>query len=299
MISHYDQADQKDPEVDEEILEAPAQDGTLLPVKVFRPVATDKDATGLPLIVLYFAGGFIMGSPTTLTPLARLLVKQFNAVVVAPTHRLAPEHPFPTSVNDSWDTFSWIAANARSAFRADPSKGFIVGGVSSGSNISVVISHLARDTGLLPPITGVFLCCGGVRLAPKDADKLPEKYRERNLSRTQDSCVNSVITSSGLSKVGKEALKPDYNSKLYAPLIWPTEAGHKGLPKTYSQVCGMEGSRDEELIYDDMMKNEGIPTRLDLYPGLPHVFWHSFKDLPESKGWEKDTLDGFAWLLEH
>ena len=59
----------------------------------------------------------------------------------------------------------------------------------------------------------------------------------------------------------------------------------------------MDLARDELLIFDDMLKSEEVPTRLDLYPGLPHCFFYSFKELPQSKQWEKDTMDGFAWLL--
>jgi acetyl esterase/lipase len=202
-------------------------------------------------------------------------------------------------VEDGWDTLSWIASNT-AALRADPSKGFIVGGISSGSNITNVISHLARDKDLQPPITGVWLSCGGVRIAPKDAHLLPEQYQERNLSRMQDECVNSVTSSAGMEKFKKDALKADLNSRLFAPMIWSTEAGlgHKGFPKTYSQVAGIDTARDESLIFDDILKVEGIPTKLDLYPGLPHFFFYNFRSLPQSQQWIHDTIDGFAWLLK-
>ena len=59
----------------------------------------------------------------------------------------------------------------------------------------------------------------------------------------------------------------------------------------------MEPSRDEVLIFDDMLKGEGIPTRLDMYRGLPHAFWLSYPGLPQAKQVQKDIMGGFAWLL--
>ena len=297
LVSIQDQADQKDPDIDEQTFHAPSRDKFSLPLKVFRPTtsSTPEANPNPPLIVIYFAGAFTLGSPTTMAPLARILVKHFHAVVIAPTYRLAPEHPFPTAFNDGWDTLSWVAAHASSALRADPAKGFIVGGISAGGNIANTLAHLARDTALQPPITGVWLSCIGVRLAPKDAHLLPEKYRARYLSREQPECVNSVVTTPAMVKLMAEFVKPDVNSKLYAPLLWPE--GHKGLPKTCSQVCGMEASRDEVLIFDDMLKGEGVETRVDLYEGLPHCFWHASKALPQARRWERDTTEGFGWLL--
>lgn len=60
----------------------------------------------------------------------------------------------------------------------------------------------------------------------------------------------------------------------------------------------MDPPRDEALIFDDMLKETGIETRMDLYRGLPHVFWHSHKELEQSREWVEDTLMGFQWLLE-
>jgi acetyl esterase/lipase len=59
----------------------------------------------------------------------------------------------------------------------------------------------------------------------------------------------------------------------------------------------MDTGRDELLIYDDMLKGEGVETKVDLWPGLPHVFWGLFKQLPQAQRWKEDTLNGFAWLL--
>lgn len=291
----------KDPAVQEETIQIPARDGFGLPTLVFR---SEADAGGSPrVIVLFYGGGNILGQPVMMAKLARSLVKQFGVTVLAPTYRLAPEHPFPAAVNDGWDALSWISGNAES-LKIDPRQGFIVGGISAGGNIANVITHLARDRGLRFPITGVWLSVPAVRLAPNDAKKLPQKYTDRMISHTQEAYINSPTLPPGMRRLIDRCNKRDEKSQLASPLVWHVssdqdrgEFGHKGMPRTYSQVCGADTGRDGLLIYDDMLKNEGVATRLDIYAGLPHVFWHSFKRLSQAKKWEQDTLDGFEWLL--
>lgn len=181
VVNMMDQRDKPDPDVQEKTVDVPVRDGTAISMKIFQPAQHDDGPRG-PLIVLFFAGGFVMGSPSTLGVLARPLVKRFKATVVAPAYRLAPEHPFPIAVHDAWDAVQWVGSNAHS-ISADPAKGFIVGGISSGALLANVVVHLAKDADAAPKISGAFLCCGSARVAAKDAEKLPESYRQRNLSR--------------------------------------------------------------------------------------------------------------------
>lgn len=303
MASFQEQGDETDPAVAEETIDIESRDGATLPLKVFRPAAnvdkTVEESSSWPLIVLYFPGGFIFDSPNSMAGLARIFVKKLDAVVVTPTYRLAPENAFPTWYNDGWDALQWIAGNASGALRANPSKGFIVGGISSGANVANVVAHHARDNALNPPLTGVWLSCAGIRLAPQYTDRLPQKYRERYLSRTQKECVNSGISSKEVSTFTRNLCDEDSESVLFAPLIWSDgpSFGHAGYPKTYLQVCGMNPPRDEALIFEDMLEEAGVSTRLDMYAGLPHVFWHVYKDLDQSKAWMQNTLKGFAWLM--
>ena len=298
FVKYAEQQDRPDQEVAEESLYAPARDGYDLLLKSFRraiPPAESEHGVVSPLIVLFFGGGFVLGNPTQMATFARSLVKRFDAVVVAPTYRLAPEHPFPTGVNDGWDAVLWIAENATTKLHANPDRGFIVGGTSSGGSIANVCTHKARDRQLQPPITGNWLGCAPVRLAPKDETKLRPEYRERLLSRTQEECINGPVLSPAFMRIMKHFYEHDENSELASPLMWPS--GHHGLPRTYSQVCGMDTARDELLVYDDMLKCEGTETKVDLWPGLPHTFWSLWKELPQAQKWEQDTLEGFAWLL--
>jgi acetyl esterase/lipase len=273
-VKHAEQQDRPDPEVAEESLYVPARDGYDLLLKVFRratPSAENERGAISPLIVLFFGGSFILGNPTQMARLARSLVKRFGAVVVAPTYRLAPEYPFPTGMNDGWDAVVWIAENATTRLRTDPDRGFLVGGISAGGSIANVCTHLARDCQLRPPITGNWLSCPPVRLAPKDEDKLPEKYRERFLSRTQEECVNGPVLSPELVRVTRHFNKRDEDSELASPLMWPS--GHHGMPRTYSQVCG-ELYRVTARLWDDYCLRGSI-VRYELMRKLCDRHGHS------------------------
>lgn len=91
--------------------------------------------------------------------------------------------------------------------------------------------------------------------------------------------------------------KPDPNSWLYNPFNHPD--GHAGLPPVYLQVCGMDPVRDEALIYDKVLREEyGVKTKLDVYPGVPHVFWVFFKDMKVTAQFQEDIVLGVKWLLE-
>ncbi len=61
----------------------------------------------------------------------------------------------------------------------------------------------------------------------------------------------------------------------------------------------MDPVRDEGLIYERILREEcGVKTRVDMYPGLPHLFWSFYPDLKRSRKLVDDTLEGVQWLLE-
>ena len=88
--------------------------------------------------------------------------------------------------------------------------------------------------------------------------------------------------------------KPDPNSPLASPVAFPS---HAGLPKTYFQACGKDPVRDCSIMLEQVYKDDGVPTKIDIYPGLPHAFWAIFPELEVSQKRERDAVEGLKWLL--
>ena len=159
----------------------PARDGHQIPARTYHPA--DVSGSVLPLFVYYHGGGFTFGDLETGDDNCRLLCARNRLIVLNVDYRLAPKHIFPKSVDDSWDALKWAATNAF-ALRANPKLGFLVGGVSAGGNLAGVLSYMARDEALKPPITGLYLsipCC----LMPQAFDLVPQ-WRNELLSIEQN-----------------------------------------------------------------------------------------------------------------
>lgn len=70
------------------------------------------------------------------------------------------------------------------------------------------------------------------------------------------------------------------------------------MPKTYFQACGWDVMRDCTLIIDQVWRDAGVKTRLDVYPGMPHAFWILELPIAQMRKFEEDTVAGLRWLLE-
>ncbi|KAF4337909.1 alpha beta hydrolase fold-3 [Fusarium beomiforme] len=275
-------------EVSEEEIQIPVRDGSKIRALVYRRKNT-QPTESRPLVVLIHGGGFILGNAEMEMPTCVEAVRRFDCVAVSLEYRLSPEVKFPVAYDDCWDALVWLSKNAE-ILQADLTRGFIFGGTSAGSHLSIPLAHKARDEGLSPPITGLYHCVPPA-LMPQ---ALTEKYKPLYNSREQ--LKNGMTLTEKSTEMYDKAVEPDFTSPLWNPLLWPT--GHKGLPPSFFQICGADLLRDEALIYErELRVKSGVRTKVIVYEGLPHVFWYDYPTHSASVRFADDAVAGLGWLL--
>ena len=97
------------------------------------------------VIVYYHGGGWVIGNIDEYHTLGCKLAERTSCAVVMVDYRKAPEHPYPTAVDDAYAALEWTAARiAEIAGRTVP---LFIAGDSAGGNISAVTAVRARDRG--------------------------------------------------------------------------------------------------------------------------------------------------------
>jgi acetyl esterase len=123
-----------------------------VPVRLFRPILNkgqESDiSNGLPVLVYFHGGGWLMGDLDTHDTLCRELANGSGCAVVSVDYRMGPEHRFPAAVDDCLAATYWVQRQA-AALGLDPMR-MAVGGDSAGGNLAAVVAIAARDAGDLP-----------------------------------------------------------------------------------------------------------------------------------------------------
>lgn len=92
---------------------------------------------GYPVVINFHGGGFTLGHSWDDARWCGTVVNECNAVVVSVDYRLAPEHPFPTAVEDGVDAVIYIYKHAEE-LGIDREK-IALSGFSSGGNMCFTV----------------------------------------------------------------------------------------------------------------------------------------------------------------
>jgi acetyl esterase len=212
-------------------------------------------------IVWLHGGGWVMDGLDASDAMCRLLADSSGATVVSVDYRVAPEHPFPTPLDDCSDALTWIAE------REGPSP-LVVGGDSAGGNMAAVCALRARDAG------GPALAAQVLVYPPTDTDMRTASYVEHG--------------SNQLLMLGAKEMEWFYDQYLpnaadrANPEVSPLRAPDlSGLPPAIVVVAEYDPLRDDGLRYAERLSTAGVDVTLLHYDDMPHVFF-SFVNLFET-----------------
>ncbi|MFB6128308.1 MAG: alpha/beta hydrolase [Halorhabdus sp.] len=226
----------------------PGPDGNL-PVRLYRP-----DAPGpYPTIVFFHGGGFVLGSIGTHDWLCRQLTRKTGAVVVSVEYRLAPEHPFPAAVEDTFAATRW-AANNPDRLASDGT--LIVAGDSAGGNLAAVVALVARDQDG-PDVDYQVLLYPGIGIN-EDQDSV----------RENDGIVLSVADLEWF-----RTCYYDGEIHLRNPYADPAEAcDRSGVAPATVVTAGFDPLRDGGVAYAEQLAGDGVDVTHRHYPDMIHGF---------------------------
>ncbi|MBW2371516.1 MAG: alpha/beta hydrolase [Deltaproteobacteria bacterium] len=174
-----------------------------------------------PVLVYLHGGGWVCGSPSTHRKLAHRFAEA-GYLVFNVDYRLAPEHPFPTPLDDCIEAIRWAARTAPE-YGGDPSR-LAVGGDSAGANLSAASAiQLAGD----PACPKAALLIYGVFDFATIGDMPDELAATGPMLELGERLVGMMV---------EAYLGPDRSEALLAdPRISPLHAAHR-LPPSHVMV---------------------------------------------------------------
>jgi len=116
-------------------------------VRIYEPeesINYEKKTT----IIYFHGGGFFLGSIETYDQATYLLANLTRTTVIAVEYRLAPEHPFPSGLEDCLSVSKELFTNGMTY--GINSNRIIISGDSAGGNLALVVSHLLINDGYKP-----------------------------------------------------------------------------------------------------------------------------------------------------
>jgi acetyl esterase len=243
------------PRFTSQMVDIPISDGTSIESKIYKPMAD-----GPHPIILYYHGGAFMegyGSIHTHDNIVRALAARTNSIVIAVGYRVAPAHPFPAAIEDSYDALVWAFNNAEQL--GGDRTNIAVAGDSAGGNIATVVTLMSRDR-KGPNITAQAL------LYPLTT------FQDIEFDSRLKYDSGYYLLSRNVMRRARDTYTPDetlwihsYTSPLDAENLYD-------VPPAIVITAEFDPLRDEGEAYAKRLAEHGVPVEAIRYNGVFHGF---------------------------
>jgi acetyl esterase len=251
-----------------------ARDGALLAARLYAP-----GRETMPALLYFHGGGFTIGSIASHDTLCRELSRLACCAVVSLDYRLAPEHRFPTAVNDAWDALQWLAAHGREL--GLDAKRLTVGGDSAGGTLAAVCAILARDHGIALALQLLFYPgCAATQDAPS--------HRRYGRGLVLEQAHIDWFFDQYIDRGQREDWR-------FAPLNAPDV---DGVAPAWFGLAECDPLVDDGIAYADKLRAAGVAVDLEIYRGVTHEFIKMGRALPQARQAHRDAARALAQALD-
>jgi acetyl esterase/lipase len=252
IIASANTAQPTPPDVTTTDFRAVSSDGATVPLRWYAKEGASPGSAALYL----HGGGMIVGNFGLFdAPLSRY-VSASGVPMLSVDYRVAPEHPHPVPVEDSYAGLRWLSDHA-DELGVDPAR-IAVMGDSAGGGLAAAVALLARDRSG-PVVARQILLYPMLDDRNTTAD--PEIVPFAGWSYDDNATGWGAL-------LGNAVGGPEVSA--YAAPARATDLS--GLPAAYIEVGQLDIFRDEDLEYARRLSLAGVPVEFHLYPGVPHEF---------------------------
>jgi len=242
-------------------------------VRIFAPVDLPTKKHLRPLLLWCHGGGYAIGSPfaSTTDAACRNLAKMADVIIMSIDYRRCPENKFPSQIEDLWGVLLWIQQKQHPIFQQVDFAKLIIGGDSSGGNLSAVMCILANER----------------RWSYKFLHQLlvyPWFPRtELTESQKQHGYNGYMLTNEhSLSFLEKYLPLPELLQSYYVnPLLTPKHLlAH--VPPAHIITAGLDPIQDDGIEYGKLLRQVGVKVTQTHIENTAHGFF-TLLFLPEAK----------------
>lgn len=218
-------------------------------------------------------GGFIVGSAAANIQALQQIAKTHDCVIVTVDYRLAPETPFPGSLNDSYAALLWLRRHAEE-LGIDPRRIALMG-ESAGGGLAAQLGVIARDRGEVHLLLQVLI-------SPMLDDRTGS-------SRKLPSYLGKFIWTPQMNRFAWSSLlgMPAGSANVPVRAVPARVKNVSGLPPTFIGVGSIDLFAEEVTEYAKRLVLSGVPTELLVVPGAYHGFNKIAPEAPVSKDFDR------------
>jgi acetyl esterase len=216
-------------------------------------------------------GGFVAGVPEHDDSYCRRLAHNLGCLVVNLDYVLAPEHPFPAGLRQSFAVLEWLAEQA-ATLGIDPQR-MAVGGHSAGGNLATGVANLARGHQRLRVVHQL------IDYAVLDLTQDPA---------LKVSSLDKPLLGAGLVRFFNSCYLSD-SAQARDPLVSPllaTVGELQGMPATTLITAEHDILRGEGEAYAEKLRQAGVPVNERMFAGCDHMFTHLGPDDSAEQAWQ-------------